>query len=211
MVIVKSISGSWIKKVARNKYPSMTLKQALIEIGHEIGASTRTLYAIVAEDRRMVDAMEERFQEVYGKIPEEGWREIKKHKSPRGNVGFSYAPRPNTRPRTEVVQERYEDWRLGAIFNSAALSQNTLGHDLGEWIQNPLTEGEALSLELELDLEEVKQRFPHDFYKLALGEDWVTTCKKCGEIGALDVAGEEVQGIIFRISCKSIRNRSHRV
>ena len=72
-----------------------------------------------------------------------------------------------------------------------------------EWEQNQLTIGQTAMLEESLDEQEARAKYPHNFDTLAMSEDWVAICKSCGLIGAVDDSAREVNGLVFRVTCRS--------
>jgi hypothetical protein len=58
-------------------------------------------------------------------------------------------------------------------------------------------------LEDGLDEQEALAKYPKNYYALAADEDWVAQCNICELIGAVDDREKEVNGLLFRVTCKT--------
>jgi len=201
---VRSISGAWLRVVAKNAFPNKPPAGRIEALAEALDISRRSCYAYVAEERRVPEDVEVRFIGLFGKVAEDGWRTIEMQR-PR----YERKQKEERAPRMNKVlaEERRTDWRSRAIRASSILAQDVLGHIL-DWEQNPMTNGRLRMIEERLDEQEARQRFPQGFDALAVSEDWLALCKICGMAGAIDDSIKEVNGLIFTVTCES---NSHKV
>ena len=204
MKTVRSISGAWLKTVAKNAFPSRPPAGRIEALAEALEISRRSCYAYVAEERRVPETVEQRFIQLFGKVAEDGWRTIEMQR-PR----YERKHKPERTPGLSKVQadEIRTDWRSRAIRASSILAQDVLGHAL-DWEQNPMTNGRLRMIEEYLDEDEARAKYPQGFDVLAVSEDWLALCKVCGMVGAVDDKMKEVNGLVFNVSCET---DSHRV
>ena len=73
-----------------------------------------------------------------------------------------------------------------------------------EYYESVKSEAEEILEEVRdgrLDEEEALRRFPDAYYELTDPEDWVVTCLKCGLVGSVDDRVQEINGLVFRVTC----------
>ena len=204
MVTVRSIRGDWMKVVAKNVWPQKSSHDRIEEMAKALKISRRSCYAYVAEERRVPEEVEQRFIGLFGEIPEDGWRtlDLYRFRSPAEKK----KPKPVGKRGGGMTKEKYAalqgDWIERAIRASSILSQDLLGHVLG-WEENPITYGQLTMIEQDLDEQEARLRHPSNFDVKAMSEDVVAVCKACGLVGAIDASVCEVNGLIFRVTCRT--------
>jgi hypothetical protein len=110
------------------------------------------------------------------------------------------APRPAI-SREKTVEGRLT-WIDQAMRSSSILSQDLLGHVLG-WERNNITYGQIAMVEDGLDEQEARAKHPNNFDVKAMADDVVAVCKACGLIGAIDAQLKEVNGMVFRVTCRT--------
>ena len=76
MKTVRSISGAWLKTIAKNAFPSKPHAGRVKALAEALQISARSCYAYVAEERRVPEEVEQRFITLFGKVAEDGWRTI---------------------------------------------------------------------------------------------------------------------------------------
>jgi hypothetical protein len=54
-----------------------------------------------------------------------------------------------------------------------------------------------------LDEQEARAKHPNNFDVKAMADDVVAVCKACGLIGAIDAQLKEVNGMVFRVTCRT--------
>jgi len=201
---VRSISGAWLKTIAKNAFPSKPPAGRIEALAVALEISRRSCYAYVAEERRVPEDVELRFIGLFGKVAEDGWRTIEMQR-PR----YERKQKEERVPGLSKVQaeEIRTDWRSRAIRSSSILAQDVLGHAL-DWEQNPMTIGRLRMIDERLDEEEARIKYPQGFDALAVSEDWLALCKVCGMVGAVDDKMKEVNGLVFNVTCETY---SHRV
>lgn len=204
MKTVRSISGAWLKTIAKNAFPSKSHAGRVKALAEALQISARSCYAYVAEERRMPEAVEMRFIGLFGNVAEDGWRVVEMKRP-------SYKREPEVlidkKPTVEEAQHERTTWREGAIRQSSILAQDVLGHAL-DWEQNPMTQGRLRMIDHRLDEQEARLKYPHGFDTLVVSEDWLALCKVCGMVGAVDDKVKEVNGLVFNVTCETF---SHRV
>jgi len=204
MVKVRSISGDWIRLIARQQYPTMKGRSKYEAMAEVLGCSVRSLYAYIADDRRVPENVEVRFIEAYGEPAPDAWRDIELYQIHRTDQKSNPAKKPKPRKpgRDSAEMAAYvENWRLNAQVQARNLAQNALGHRLGEFWQNPVTRGQLMQIEKRLSPEEALDRYPNAYYELVTSHDWVVECQICGLLGGVDTSVEEVNGLVFRVTC----------
>lgn len=204
MFTVRSIRGDWMKVVAKNAFPTRSSRGRIEALAEALKISRRSCYAYVAEERRVPEDVERKFILLFGDVPEDGWRtlelyrfrtpaEIREKKRRKANIsGMS----------KERAAELRGEWIDRAIRASSILGQDLLGHAIG-WEENPLTYGQIAMLEESLDEQEARRKHPNNFDVPAMSEDVVALCKVCGLIGAIDASVKEVNGLLFRVTCRT--------
>jgi len=202
MTTVRSISGAWLKTVAKNAFPEKTPRGRVEALADALEISRRSCYAYVAEERRVPEDVEQRFIALFGAVADDGWRLIEMQRPHRKK---EHKPLKNGKVpghTKEHVQFNRNEWRGAAMHNATILSQDTLGHAL-RWEQNSVTVGQCVMVEEDLDEEEARKKFPHNFDLLAVEQDWLAICQLCGLVGAVDDRTKEVNGMVFRVSCST--------
>ena len=203
MKTVRSISGAWLKTIAKNAFPSKPHAARIKALAEALEISPRSCYAYVSEERRVPEAVEHRFIGLFGKVAEDGWRTVEmqrpryERKQEKQSSGLSKVQ----------AEEIRTDWRSRAIRASSIVAQDILGHAL-DWEQNPMTNGRLRMIDERLDEQEARSKYPHGFDALAVSEDWLALCKVCGMVGAVDDKVKEVNGLVFNVTCET---NSHRV
>lgn len=201
MKTVRSITGAWMKIVARNAFPYKRPRARIEALADALQIRSRTCYAYISEERRVPEDIEQRFIALFGPVAEDGYRTVEIKYARNRNA---YKPQADGKERTapQMLRTRREGWREGAINAVTVLAQDSLGHII-RWQQNPLTVGQLAMLEHDLDEEEAMRKYPKNFYTLAADEDWVATCNLCDLIGAVDDRDRTVNGLLFRVTCGS--------
>ena len=199
MPTLRSIRGAWMRVVAKQAFPFKGPRGRIEALADALEISRRSCYAYVGEERRVPEDVEQRFIALFGPVAEDGWRMVevkhtrsRKPKPPKGKPGQT----------KEIAKARKDGWRDAAINASTILAQDVLGHFI-RWEQNPLTIGQLAMLEDGLDEQEALAKYPKNFYALAADEDWVAKCTICELIGAVDDREKEVNGLLFRVTCKT--------
>jgi hypothetical protein len=201
MRTVRSISGAWMKTVARNAFPFKRPRGRIEALADALEIRSRTCYAYISEERRVPEDIEQRFIALFWPIAEDGYRTVE-IKYARNRSAYKSKPDGETRIPPQMAKSRREGWRETAINTVTILAQDTLGHII-RWEQNPLTVGQLAMLEHDLDEEEAMRKYPKNFYTLAADEDWVATCNLCPLIGAIDDRDRTINGLLFRVTCGS--------
>lgn len=201
MKTVRSISGAWMKVVARNAFPYKRPRGRIEALADALQIRTRTCYAYISEERRVPEDIEQRFIALFGPVAEDGYRTVQINYA-RKRTAYNLQSDGKDRVPTKMLRTRREGWREGAMNAVTVLAQDSLGHII-RWKQNPLTIGQLAMLEHALDEEEAMRKYPKNFYTLASDEDWVATCNLCPLIGAIDDRERTVNGLLFRVTCGS--------
>lgn len=201
MKTVRSISGAWMKVVARNAFPYKRPRGRIEALADALQIRSRTCYAYISEERRVPEDIEQRFISLFGPVAEDGYRTVQINYA-RKRKSTATREKDGERAHPQLMKSRREGWREGAINAATVLAQDTLGHII-RWKQNPLTVGQLAMLEHDLDEEEAMRKYPKNFYTLAADEDWVATCNLCDLIGAVDDRDRTVNGLLFRVTCGS--------
>jgi hypothetical protein len=188
-----------MKVIARQAFPFKGPRGRVEALADALEITRRSCYAYVSEERRVPEDIEQRFIALFGPVAEDGWRTVevshtrsRKPKATKGRPGQT----------KEIAKSRRDGWRDAAINTSTVLAQDVLGHVI-RWEQNPLTIGQLAMLEDGLDEQEALAKYPKNYYALASDEDWVAQCNICGLIGAVDDREKEVNGLLFRVTCKT--------
>jgi plasmid maintenance system antidote protein VapI len=201
---VRSIRGDWMRTVAKNAFPQKSTRGRIEALAEALKISRRSAYAYVAEERRVPEDVEQRFIQLFGEVAEDGWRTVDLYR-----IRTVQEPKKSTRPA--ISRERTAEGRLTwidhAIRTSSILSQDLLGHVVG-WERNSITYGQIAMVEEGLDEQEARAKHPNNFDVKAMADDVVAVCKACGLIGAIDAQVKEVNGLVFRVTC---RTNSYRV
>jgi len=201
MKTVRSITGAWMKVVARNAFPYKRPRGRIEALADALQIRSRTCYAYISEERRVPEDIEQRFIALFGPVAEDGYRAVEIKYARKRNAYNSQAD-GKERVAPKILRTRREGWREGAMNAVTVLAQDSLGHII-RWKQNPLTIGQLAMLEHALDEEEAMRKYPKNFYTLAADEDWVATCNLCPLIGAIDDRERTVNGLLFRVTCGS--------
>jgi hypothetical protein len=143
--------------------------------------------------------VEQRFINLFGEVAEDGWRTVDLYRI-RTVQETKKAPRPAI-SREKTVEGRLT-WIDQAMRSSSILSQDLLGHVLG-WERNNITYGQIAMVEDGLDEQEARAKHPNNFDGKAMADDVVAVCKACGLIGAIDAQLKEVNGMVFRVTCRT--------
>lgn len=203
---VRSISGDWMRITARQAYPGFAPRVQIEKLAEDLGISRRSAYAYVSEERRVPEGIEERFIRRFGEPAPDAWREVTLYAhSTSPNVKRS-AKKPGPVPGALAAYR--DNWRINAQNHARALAEGALGHRLTDWWQNELTNGQVAMIEHNLDEEEARERYPYGFEALAVSDDWAVECRICGLVGAVDDRLQEVNGMVFRVTCGT---NSHKV
>lgn len=201
MFTVRSIRGDWMRTVAKNAFPQKSTRGRIEALAEALKISRRSAYAYVAEERRVPEDVEARFISLFGEIAEDGWRTVDLYR-----IRTIAERKPKKETRSGLTREKAAEgrttWIDQAIRSASILSQDLLGHVLG-WERNPLTHGQIAMIEEGLDEQEARRKHPNNFDVKALSDDVVATCKACGLIGAIDGSVKEVNGLVFRVSCRT--------
>jgi plasmid maintenance system antidote protein VapI len=196
---VRSIRGDWMRIVAKHAFPQKSTRGRIEALAEALKISRRSAYAYVAEERRVPEDVEQRFINLFGEVAEDGWRTVDLYRI-RTVQETKKAPRP-TISREKTVEGRLT-WIDQAMRSSSILSQDLLGHVLG-WERNNITYGQIAMVEDGLDEQEARAKHPNNFDGKAMADDVVAVCKACGLIGAIDAQLKEVNGMVFRVTCRT--------
>lgn len=203
MTTVRSITGAWLRTVAKNAFPTKTPRGRVEALADALEISRRSCYAYVAEERRVPEEVEQRFISLFGPVADDGWRLIEMQRPHRKKEHKKLTQRAMRRlggQTKERVEFNRSNWRGSAMHNATILSQDSLGHAI-RWEQNTVTVGQCVMVEERLDEEEARKKYPHNFDSLAMPHDWVAVCQLCGLVGAVYADVKEVQGLVFSVSC----------
>lgn len=199
MFTVRSIRGDWMRTVAKNAFPQKSTRGRIEALAEALKISRRSAYAYVAEERRVPEDVEQRFIQLFGEVAEDGWRTVDLYR-----IRTVQEPKKTARPaisREKSVEGRLT-WIDQAIRTSSILSQDLLGHILG-WERNSITYGQIAMIEEGLDEQEARAKHPNNFDVKAMADDVVAVCKACGLIGGIDAQLKEVNGLVFRVTCRT--------
>ena len=199
MFTVRSIRGDWMRIVAKHAFPQKSTRGRIEALAEALKISRRSAYAYVAEERRVPEDVEQRFISLFGEVAEDGWRTVDLYRI-RTVQETKKAPRPVI-SREKTVEGRLT-WIDQAMRSSSVLSQDLLGHVLG-WERNNITYGQIAMVEDGLDEQEARAKHPNNFDVKAMADDVVAVCKACGLIGAIDAQLKEVNGMVFRVTCRT--------
>ena len=199
MFTVRSIRGDWMRIVAKHAFPHKSTRGRIEALAEALKISRRSAYAYVAEERRVPEDVEQRFINLFGEVAEDGWRTVDLYRI-RTVQETKKAPRPVI-SREKTVEGRLT-WIDQAMRSSSVLSQDLLGHVLG-WERNNITYGQIAMIEDGLDEQEARAKHPNNFDVKAMADDVVAVCKACGLIGAIDAQIKEVNGMVFRVTCRT--------
>jgi hypothetical protein len=196
---VRSIRGDWMRIVAKHAFPQKSTRGRIEALAEALKISRRSCYAYVAEERRVPEDVEQRFINLFGEVAEDGWRTVDLYRI-RTVQETKKPPRPAI-SREKTVEGRLT-WIDQAMRSSSILSQDLLGHVLG-WERNNITYGQIAMVEDGLDEQEARAKHPNNFDGKAMADDVVAVCKACGLIGAIDAQLKEVNGMVFRVTCRT--------
>jgi hypothetical protein len=185
--------------VAKHAFPQKSTRGRIEALAEALKISRRSCYAYVAEERRVPEDVEQRFINLFGEVAEDGWRTVDLYRI-RTVQETKKAPRPAI-SREKTVEGRLT-WIDQAMRSSSILSQDLLGHILG-WERNNITYGQIAMVEDGLDEQEARAKHPNNFDGKAMADDVVAVCKACGLIGAIDAQLKEVNGMVFRVTCRT--------
>jgi plasmid maintenance system antidote protein VapI len=190
-----------MRVVAKNAFPQKSTRGRIEALAEALKISRRSCYAYVAEERRVPEDVEARFIQLFGQVAEDGWRTVDLY---RIHAPADKSAKKVRRPAMdgEKTSERKTDWIDQAIRSSSILSQDLLGHVLG-WEANPITYGQIAMIENGLDEQEARKKHPNNFDVKAMADDIVAVCKACGLVGAVYADVKEVQGLVFRVTCRT--------
>lgn len=199
MVKVRSISGDWLRLTAKANYPGMRPRSQVEALAGALGISRRSCYAYIAEERRVPETVEARFITLFGSPLPEGWRDIdlyykRETKAPQ-------LPRVKPGRDAEQMAAFRDNWRRNAQRQARTFAEVGLNHRLGDFIQSPVTNGQIAQAHYGLDEDEALKRFPDNFYERTDPEDWVVTCLNCDLIGSVDDRVQEINGLVFKVTC----------
>ena len=201
MFTVRSIRGDWMRVVAKNAFPHKSTRGRIEALAEALKISRRSCYAYVAEERRVPEDVEARFIGLFGDIPEDGWRTVDLYRIRTIAERKTKKDRKPGMNRAKAAELK-GDWVERAIRSSSILSQDILGHVLG-WETNQMTYGQIAMIEDGLDEQEARAKHPNNFDVLAMSDDIVAECKACDLIGAIDAGDKTVNGLVFRVSCRT--------
>lgn len=203
MFTVRSIRGDWMRTVAKNAFPQKSTRGRIEALAEALKISRRSAYAYVAEERRVPEDVEQRFIQLFGEVAEDGWRTVDLYR-----IRTVQQPKKPARPAisSEKRVEGRLTWLDQAMRTSSILSQDLLGHVLG-WERNNITYGQIAMIEEGLDEEEARRKHPNNFDVRAMADDVVAVCKACGLVGAVYSDVKEVQGLVFRVTCRTYSYR----
>lgn len=204
MFTVRSIRGDWMRVVAKNAFPQKSTRGRIDALAECLKISRRSCYAYVAEERRVPEDIEARFIALFGEVAEDGWRTVDLYRVRTRRA------RKDKRRRREIAQgmtkeraaEIKKEWIDRAKDAARRLADDLLDHKI-EWEVNPLTYGQAAMLEESLDEQEARRKHPNNFDLPAMADDVVAVCGSCGLIGAIDASVKEINGLVFRVTCRS--------
>lgn len=188
-----------MRTVAKNAFPQKSTRGRIEALAEALKISRRSAYAYVAEERRVPEDVEQRFIQLFGEVAEDGWRTVDLYR-----IRTVQEPKKTARPaisREKSVEGRLT-WIDQAIRTSSILSQDLLGHILG-WERNSITYGQIAMIEEGLDEQEARAKHPNNFDVKAMADDVVAVCKACGLIGGIDAQLKEVNGLVFRVTCRT--------
>jgi hypothetical protein len=185
--------------VAKHAFPQKSTRGRIEALAEALKISRRSCYAYVAEERRVPEDVEQRFINLFGEVAEDGWRTVDLYRI-RTVQETKKVPRPAI-SREKTVEGRLT-WIDQAMRSSSILSQDLLGHVLG-WERNNITYGQIAMVEDGLDEQEARAKHPNNFDVKAMADDVVAVCKACGLIGAIDAQLKEVNGMVFRVTCRT--------
>ncbi len=177
MIQVRSVTGAYLKRILAQHYPRL-YAVAIPQMARALGISKRTLYAYIQEQRRVPEYVEDRIINLYGEIPEIGWRTVES----RGLHTITPPPELDL-PQPQVLDLSVSvdaDWVEIAQASVMAVATKLHGHTMGEWVGHPEildVDGKALDL--------------------------VTECSRCGMLIAIDAGLREVNGFAWRAFCGS--------
>jgi len=198
---VRSIRGDWMRVVAKNAFPHKSTRGRIESLAESLKISRRSCYAYVAEERRVPEDVEARFIGLFGDIPEDGWRTVDLYRIRTIAERKTKKERKPGMNRAKAAELK-SDWVERAIRSSSILSQDILGHILG-WEANRMTYGQIAMIEEGLDEQEARAKHPNNFDVLAMSDDIVAECKACDLIGAIDAGDKTVNGLVFRVTCRT--------
>lgn len=207
MITVRSIRGDWMRTVAKNAWPTKTTRARIEALAEALEISRRSCYAYVADERRVPEEVERKFIALFGEVADDGWRTIELYRLRSKEERAKKAPKARGGLTKAQAATAKSEWLESAIRASSILSQDVLGHVLG-WENNPITYGQVAMIEQGLDEEEARRKHPNNFDVPAVSDDVVAICKACDLIGAVDTSVKEVNGLVFRVTC---RTNSYRV
>lgn len=207
MITVRSIRGDWMRTVAKNAWPTKTTRGRIEALAQALEISRRSCYAYVANERRVPEDVERKFIALFGEVADDGWRTIELYRLRSKEERAKKAPKLRGGLTKAQAATAKSEWLDSAICASSVLSQDILGHVLG-WESNPITYGQLAMIEEGLDEDEARRKHPNNFDVLAMSDDVVAICKACDLIGAVDTSVREINGLVFRVSC---RTNSYRV
>ena len=201
MFTVRSIRGDWMRIVAKHAFPHKSTRGRIEALAEALKISRRSCYAYVAEERRVPEDVEQRFINLFGEVAEDGWRTVDLYR-----IRTVQENKTKKTPRPVISREKTVEGRLTwidqAMRSSSILSQDLLGHVLG-WERNNITYGQIAMVEDGLDEQEARAKHPNNFDVKAMADDVVAVCKACGLIGAIDAQIKEVNGMVFRVTCRT--------
>ena len=201
MFTVRSIRGDWMRIVAKHAFPHKSTRGRIEALAEALKISRRSAYAYVAEERRVPEDVEQRFINLFGEVAEDGWRTVDLYR-----IRTVQENKAKKMPRPAISREKTVEGRLTwidqAMRSSSILSQDLLGHVLG-WERNNITYGQIAMVEDGLDEQEARAKHPNNFDVKAMADDVVAVCKACGLIGAIDAQIKEVNGMVFRVTCRT--------
>jgi len=201
---VRSIRGDWMKTVAKNAFPERSSRGRIEALAEALKISRRSCYAYVAEERRVPEDVEQRFIALFGDVADDGWRTIDLYRMrtpAKDKVKKKRGPGVGGMTKEKSAELR-GSWFEQAQRAASILSQDLLGHKL-DWVADAMTYGQMAMIEFGLDEEEARRRHPNNFDVLAPVDEIVARCQLCDLIGAVDVSVKEVNGLIFRLTCRS--------
>jgi plasmid maintenance system antidote protein VapI len=185
--------------VAKHAFPHKSTRGRIEALAEALKISRRSCYAYVAEERRVPEDVEQRFINLFGEVAEDGWRTVDLYR-------ILTVQETKKAPRPAISREKTAEGRLTwidqAMRSSSILSQDLLGHVLG-WERNNITYGQIAMVEEGLDEQEARAKHPNNFDVKAMADDVVAVCKACGLVGAIDAQLKEVNGMVFRVTCRT--------
>jgi hypothetical protein len=196
-----------MRTVAKNAWPTKTTRGRIEALAQALEISRRSCYAYVANERRVPEDVERKFIALFGEVADDGWRTIELYRLRSKEERAKKAPKLRGGLTKAQAATAKSEWLDSAIRASSVLSQDILGHVLG-WESNPITYGQLAMIEEGLDEDEARRKHPNNFDVLAMSDDVVAICKACDLIGGVDTSVREINGLVFRVSC---RTNSYRV